>query len=136
MDISINYVAVLVATLLAFGVGALWYTVLFQKPWIKLMGFTPDQMRSMPLTGTQAMGIGFVATLIMVYVLAHFVSMLNVRDLSGALELGFWIWLGFVATVQIHSFLYEGRPIKLFLINTSHMLVAILVATSVLALWP
>ncbi len=132
---EINYFAVLVATLAAYAVGALWYTVLFQKPWIKLMGLTPEKMQSMPLTGPQAMALGFVATLVTVYVLAHFVVMLNVTDLSGAFQLGFWIWLGFIATVQIHTFLYEGKSIKLFLINAGHTLVATVLAASILALW-
>ncbi|MEK7613011.1 MAG: DUF1761 domain-containing protein [Patescibacteria group bacterium] len=128
-----NYLAVLVAALAAFGVGALWYSFLFQKPWMELMGFDADSMRSMPLTGTQAMGIGFVTTLVMVYVLAIFVSV--APNVQGALMLAFWLWLGFTATVQIGSFLWEGKPIKLFLINASQTLVAMLVAALILVLW-
>lgn len=133
MDISINYLAVLVAAIAAFAVGAVWYSYLFQKPWMALMGFSPERMRSMPLSATQAMAVGFVVTLLSTYVLAVFVS--AAPDLTGALILTFWIWLGFVATVQIGSFLWEGRPIKLFFINASQTLVAMLVAALILTLW-
>lgn len=97
------------------------------------MGFNHDSMRSMPLSANQAMALGFVTTLLMVYVLAIFVSV--APNMQGALMLTFWLWLGFTATVQAGSFLWEGKPIKLFIINASQTLVAMLVATIILVLW-
>lgn len=130
---GINYIAVLIATVGAYVVGWLWYGVLFQRPWMQLMGLDRESMRSMSLSATQAMILGFVSTLVMVYVLSVFVS--AAPDVGGALIIAFWIWLGFTATVQIGSFLWEGKPIKLFLINASQTLVAMLVATVILSLW-
>jgi hypothetical protein len=133
MDTGINYLAVLVATVAAFAVGWAWYGFLFQKQWMSLMGISADSMKSMPLTPTQAMILGFISTLVSVYVLAVFVS--AAPSLTGASILVFWLWLGFVATTQLGSFLWEGRSIKLFLINASQSLVALFVAAIILVLW-
>ncbi|MBX4192148.1 DUF1761 domain-containing protein [Candidatus Parcubacteria bacterium] len=128
---GINYLAVLVATVGAYAVGALWYSLLFRRPWMRLMGINADHVGGMP--ASRAMILGFISTLVMVYVLSVFVS--AAPDLGGALIISFWIWLGFTATVQIGSYLWEGKPIKLFLINASQSLVAMLVATIILSLW-
>ena len=132
MDIAINYVGVLVGAIAAFAVGAIWYSLLFRKQWMRLMGITPEGMKGMRLTGPQAMGIGFFTVLLMVYVLAHFEFLVGVADMREALVLGFWIWLGFQAPLLANSVLYENRPFSLYLINASQQLVATLVASAVL----
>src|SRR3989344_8715882 len=60
MDITISYVAVMGAAIVAYAVGALWHSpVGFGKYWMRLMGFDEHSMKSMPLSPTQAMTIGF-----------------------------------------------------------------------------
>lgn len=136
MPFEIDFLAVLGATLAAFVVGALWYGPLFGKQWKMLMGFSDESMKSMKMTFAKAMSGGFVATLVLVFVLANFLNTLPVLTVGTALTLGFWVWIGFVATIMTNMVWYENRPWKLYLINASHYLVAILVASAVLAWWP
>ncbi len=136
MDIDINYLAVLVAALAAYAVGAVWYSpVGFGKWWMKEMGISKGEMRKMPLTATQAMSLGFVFTLLLSYVFAHFVVLVGVKDIASALTLGFWTWLGFGFTTLSYSWLYEGKSIRLFLFNAAHLLVALLAMSLVYGLW-
>ena len=89
--IEINYIAVLVAAVAAYAVGALWYGFLFKKKWGELMGYPPalDHVRAIPaLTPALSMTIGFFTTLLMVYVLAHFVVLVNIATIGGAIQLG------------------------------------------------
>ena len=44
---EVNYLAVLVAGLAAFFLGGLWYTAIFGKLWIKLQGYTDEQIKEM-----------------------------------------------------------------------------------------
>lgn len=81
------------------------------------------------------MGLGFVVTLVRVYVLALFVDAFSVFDLAAACELTFWIWLGFLMVSDIAVVLYEGKSWKLFFINTSHSFVSTFAAAAVLAYW-
>lgn len=135
MDITINYLAVLVAAIVNMVVGSLWYGPVFGKTWMGLMGFTPESMKNMKLSAMQAMALGFVTSLIMAYVLAHFVFMSGAIDAGGALTLAFWIWLGFMLTTAASSFLWEGKPFKLFVLNAAEQFVALLLMTLVITLW-
>jgi len=42
---SINYLAVLAATLSAFIIGGLWYSVLVARPWMVENGFDDEQLK-------------------------------------------------------------------------------------------
>jgi CBS domain containing-hemolysin-like protein len=134
--ITVDFLAVLVATILAFAVGALWYSVLFGKQWRELMGFTDEVMKSMKMTPAKGLAGGFLTTLVMVFVLANLMAMTYTESIGAALTLAFWIWIGFVATIMSNLMWYENKPVKLYLINASHYLVAILLAALVLAWWP
>ena len=136
MDTGINYLAVFVAGVAAYAVGAIWYSpVGFGKQWMKMMHLSKDDMGKMPLTPAQAMSLGFVFTMLMSYVFAHFVVYIGVQDVPTALTLGFWTWLGFGFTVLAHSWLYEGKSLKLFLFNAAHLLAAISAMALVFGLW-
>jgi hypothetical protein len=139
MSLDVNFVAVLAASVAAYVIGALWYTVLFGKQWMSLMGIT-EEMRKNPLPGRLSMGQsmtgGFVATVVMVFVLANFLPVGSALTVGIALNRAFLVWLGFIATLQLNGIFYEGRPFKLYIINAAHYLVAILVAAAVFAWWP
>ena len=137
-EIHINYLAVLLAGLAFMVVGIIWYGPLFGKQWKTLMGLTDESMKSMKLKPMQAMAGGLVTSLIMAYVLAHdsyvwgqFFGTSFSQPIF-ALQLAFWIWLGYVATTQMGSVLWEGKSIKLFLINASNTLVALIVMSFIL----
>ena len=134
--ISINYWAVLVATIAAMVLGFLWYGPLFGKVWIKLMGFDKKKMdKNMKKEMKKAYMILVITTLVTSYVLAHFVKYLG-TTVSDAMQTAFWIWLGFMATTQIGVVLWEGKPWKLYFINAAHYLVSLSVMAIIFALWP
>ncbi len=136
MELSINYYTVLLAAVLSFVVGAWWHSPWgFGKQWMKLSGLTFGDMKSMPLTATQAMLIGFIFTVLVSYVLAHFVVLFGVANWQDAAVLGFWVWLGFLAPTLANSWLWEGKSLKLFLFNAAYALVNIEVLAIVLGLW-
>ena len=136
-DVSINYLAVLVAGIANMIIGGLWYSpLLFGKIWVKLMNFVKNKMEEAKNRGmTKSYIIAFLGSLIMAYVLAHFVDYADAVNASGALQLAFWLWLGFFVTVHLSSVLWEGKSVKLYLLNIFHYLVALLVMSVILVLW-
>lgn len=139
-EITINYWAVLVAGIANMVVGALWYGPLFGKKWMHLMGFTKESMSNMKMSARAAYIGGFVTALIMAFVLAHDAYVWGEFFGTGgtfwfALQLAFWIWLGYVATTQAGSFLWEGKSWKLFCLNAAESLVAMIVMASILTFW-
>ena len=133
--VEINNLAVLVAAIASMVIGFLWYGPLFGNQWKKLMGFTDKSMKGMKMTPMQAMIGGFISTLLMAYILAHFVDYVQAKTIVEGIEAGFWIWLGFIATVQIGMVLWEGKPFKLFALNTLHYLVTLATMGAILAVW-
>src|SRR3989338_8009050 len=93
---DINFLAVALASVAAYAVGALWNSpVLFGKRWVALMGWSPEQIQAEKKKAGPSYGIGFVAMLVTVAVLAAIMNGLNASGLSGGLMVGFWVWLGF-----------------------------------------
>jgi hypothetical protein len=136
MEIAINYLAVVVAAVAAYAVGAIWYSpVGFGKQWMKMMNLHKDDMRKMPLTATQAYVLGFFFTLLTAYIFAHFVVLVGAKGVAGTLTLAFWVWLGFGFTTLAHGWLYEGKSLKLFLFNAAHLLVALFAMALVFGWW-
>jgi len=135
MQVSVNFWSVLVAAIVSFVVGWVWYGPLFGKTWKNLMGFTDEVMMSMKMKAGTAMVTGFISALVTSYVLAHFVVLLNLTTVEEACQLAFWLWLGFVATVMLGSVLWEGKSMKLFVLNAAENLVALVLAAVILVLW-
>lgn len=110
--INISWVAVLVATVAQFAVGALWYMGLFAKQWGEMFGF--DKLSKAKQKEMQAqMGPYYVlqvlVTLVTSYVLAHFIA--AYPDTS-EYKLAFWLWLGFVVPTQVSAVIFGGVDAK------------------------
>lgn len=137
MDITVNYLHVLVAAIVNMGIGAFWYSPAgFGKAWVKLMGFTSDQIaKAKEGSMTRTYLMSFVGSFVMSYVLAHMITILQLVTFRQGAELGFWLWLGFIATVFLNSVLWEGKAWKLFAINVSHYLAVLAISGGILAAW-
>ena len=137
MWINVNYLAILVAAVASFALGWLWYSpALFAKIWMSEMGMTPEKMAAMPKSGmAKQFSLSFLGGLIMAWVLAVLISRVGANSLIGGLKLGAFVWLGFIATVQMSDILFGGKSKKLYLINTGYNLVSLLLMGVILALW-
>jgi len=135
--IDLNYWAVLVSAVASMVIGALWYSpILFGNIWMNLMKIDPKNIDKMKDKG---MGkyyfTAFNGSLIMSFVLAVLVDYAGAVTVSDALMLGFLIWLGFSVTVLLNSVLWEGKPVKVYLINIFQLLVSLLIMSTILTLW-
>jgi hypothetical protein len=81
-------------------------------------------------------GISFVASLVSALVLAKIIDITSVNTIPYGMKIGFAVWLGFVATVQLTGALFSKQPTKRFLINTGYQLVCYLAMGTILAKWP
>ena len=138
---TINYLAVLVAGIVIFVLGGLWYSpVLFAKRWIALQGRTEEQMRAqaaaanMPVMYVSAFICGLVTALVMAMVLGHMATSVELNAAHGA-TIGVMCWLGFAATTSYATALFSGKPKQLWLIDSSYNLVSFVLAGMILAVW-
>jgi hypothetical protein len=138
--VGINPWAVLAAAIATMVVGFLWYSpLLFARPWMRLMGYDPDdkaRVAEMQKGAGKLYGLTFVASIVSAVVLAKIIDITSVNTVLYGMKVGFAVWLGFVATVQLTGALFGKQPTKLFLINTGYQLVCYLVMGGMLAKWP
>ncbi len=129
----VNFLAVVVAAVLNMILGAIWYSPgVYGNTWMALVGKRAEDMRSGAGRGYAG---SFIAALILAYVLASVISMAQAQSILQGARVGFWVWIGFVATTSAGDFLFAGRPVKLYLINTGYYLAALIVMGALLAVW-
>lgn len=134
MDIPVNYLAVLAAAAVSFILGGLWYSpLLFGKIWMKEAGLTEKDMKKGNV-GLSYLG-GFVTAFIIAYITSHFIYFVGADTVEQGLSLGFWIWLGFIATTMFGQVLWDGKSFKFYLINVSYYLAQLLIMGGILAVW-
>ena len=133
--IEIHLVAVLAAAAANMAVGAIWYAPpLFGKRWLAAMGWSQDELEGRKRQGlSRAYGGTFAASLVLAYFLAHGVEFMGATTLLAGAHVGFWLWLGFVATTAVSAYLFEGRTLGLYAINTGCHLASFVVMGSLLA---
>ncbi len=130
MDIEINYVAVLVAAVVNMVLGAFWYGPAFGKKWMALSGMSADKIEK-DKSGMKKLYLGaFLVSLLMAYTLAWFVGVAD--TMNAALMTGFWLWLGFIATVTASDVLWKGEPKELWMLDNGYRLLAMLAMSAVL----
>ena len=137
---GINIWGVLVAAVATMIIGFIWYSpMLFAKPWTRLMGIDMNdkaKLAEMQKGAGKLYGMSFVASIVSAVVLAKIIDITTVNTIPYGMKVGFAVWLGFVATVQLTGALFGKQPIKLFLINTGYQLVCYLAMGAILAKWP
>jgi len=134
---KIKYPAVIVATLVHFFLGGLWYSpLLFGNKFLQFINWSPQKIQQMESEShAKELVIAFVMSLILVYILAHFVQYTKATNVMGGIQTAFWLWLGFVVTTHVPTVIFEGRSFGLFLINVGYQFVGCALAGVILAVW-
>lgn len=131
MVFYVNWLAVIVATIAGFAVGAAWYTTL-GRPWLSAIGKTRDQLDASPVPYV----IGIIVELVMALVLAVAIrSIFGEVNVANGLLTGAVMWLGFVIPPMILNHRYQNMPWRLTLIDGAHMLAVLLVQGLVIGLF-
>lgn len=137
MEVEVNYVAVVLAMLSSMVVGSVWYARgVFGDTWIKLAKIDMKKNKGpvwKPIVVTA------IVSLITAYVLAHVAYLSNQffhhSFLQDAVTTAFWLWLGLTAARFVTHDAFEGRPVKLTVLNCAHELVTLLVMGVIIGLF-
>jgi hypothetical protein len=134
---GINYLAVIIAAVAGFGVGALWYSVLFVKPWMEAMGMTEADIQARRASGeapslAPLLGGSLVGNLVMAFILSALLHSLAAATIGGGIATGFLVWLGFVITVMGVNNSFGGRKLMVTVIDGAHWLVVLVVMGAII----
>jgi fluoride ion exporter CrcB/FEX len=125
-----NYLGVLICAIVYWGIGGVWYAVLFNKSWQALEG--PQASAVNPVVPYIAT---FFLNLLIAFVLAQICIWRNADTAARGSAIGILLWLGIVGPITFTTYMYEGRSLQLFAINEFYPLVGLCVMGAILGGW-
>jgi hypothetical protein len=117
---DVNWLAVLAALVAAFALGGIWYSnALFAKAWMQDVGLTEEAVKSASMAKT------FGGTIILEAIAAIALSAFIGREATWmeGLHTGLWVGLLWIGTAYGITYLFEQRPLRLWLINAGYYIV-------------
>ncbi|MGI9286204.1 MAG: DUF1761 domain-containing protein [Pseudomonadales bacterium] len=117
---NVNWIAVTVATVSAFGLGGLWYSkALFSNSWLQEVGLSEEAMKSAHVAKT------FGGTFALQYLAATALAITIGADASWKIGLhtGLMVGVFWIATAYGITYLFEQRSMRLWFINAGYYVV-------------
>ncbi|HEV2601789.1 MAG TPA: DUF1761 domain-containing protein [Candidatus Babeliales bacterium] len=133
---QVNYAAVAVCSLIFFFLGSMWFGAFFGSMWIAELAkhnviITPPTKAEL-LT---KMGLNFLKNTIIALSMACLVVLVGSKTVMSGLHLGLLVAFGFAASTMADVFIWEGRSVKLFLIDSGYQIVGIILSAVILSIW-
>ena len=132
---NFNYLAVLVAAVAAWILGAVWYSV-FSKAWLAAQDKTMESAKQEHAAkGSSAFlpfVLVFVSNLIMAVMLYGVMLHVGPFTIRSGLISGALIWFGFIVTSMAANYAFQGRKPMLTVIDSGHWLAVLLVIGAIL----
>jgi hypothetical protein len=129
---GMSYWAVLVAAIVSFLFGGLWYGI-FGSVWLRAANLQPSEGKR-PGGGRNAVPfiVAFVAQLLMAYILAGTIAHLGAVTARSGVITGAFVWLGFVITSLVVNHAFQGARPLLTLIDGGHWLGVLLIQGAII----
>ena len=133
---SLNYLAIIVGIIINQALGAGWYSAL-GKPWMAGVGLTMEDLEAMKGTARQwyPYVVAAVSALVFTLGLALVIQGMGAEGVVDGLILGLLAAIGFIATSYATTYSFEGRSLKIFLINSGYPVISYAIIGVLLAVW-
>jgi hypothetical protein len=134
---TINFWPILVATVVAFAIGCLWYSsVLFGNEFKTLVNKGGKDSEDAAQKGMFSRSvIHLIFTFITFCVIGFIMAMNGIVSASEGAFLGFLVWLGFSFSESLSSVLWENKSKKLVAIQTIGTLVVLVIGGAIIGAW-
>lgn len=127
---DVDVLAVLVATVAAFALGATYYGVLGERL-VTVSEAAAAGGQPPPWT----IAAELARCLVLVVVVAGLASRAEVHEWTGGLALGMALWIGFPLVLWTGAIVHEGTPWRLAAIHAGDWLVKLLVVAVIVSVW-
>ncbi len=133
MEVSLDWIAILIATAVAMAVGAIWYGPLFGNRWLKLVGLKKkdtEQNWQKPMMAMLIMAL--VQAIVLTYLITFASSFYNQLDTGLGMLVGFIVWLGLVVPTIVGNNMFARRNNELNYIEAGNSLVTLVLMGAVI----
>jgi len=131
---GINHIAVWVAGIAHFMLGAGWYMTLSQA-WLKGIGKTEAQIMAEQPSSAIPMVIGFAVAVIIAYAIAWLLPKFGARSAGSGAATSATLAFALIATTLAMNYGFEARPLSLWLINAGYMVVGMALMGAIIGGW-
>ncbi|MHB1050178.1 MAG: DUF1761 domain-containing protein [Bacteroidota bacterium] len=129
---SLNWWAIIVATVSAFVLGGVWYSpLMFGNVWMKVAGMTEESVKQANMA--KIFGGSFVLTLIAAINLGMFLGPNS--DLAFGIAAGAATGIGWVVPAFGVVYLFEQRPTLQWFINGAYWVVTFIIMGAIIGAW-
>jgi Protein of unknown function (DUF1761) len=126
---NVNHRAAIVAAVAYWLWGALWFTV-FGKQWIDLT-HRSDANAADP--------VPYVVSILMAFVLSYGTAIALSHDADrtalGGVQFGVFVGLLFLASTQLTTSVYEGRPLALWVLDGGYEVLGLALVGAIIGAW-
>lgn len=134
---EINYTMVVVATLVQFVLGAVWYSpLMFGKMWMSIMEishYTKEELQKMQKSMMPFMALQFVLTFVTTWVLANNIAFNGLVG-SAAYAYACFMWFGYMMPVSVSSVIF-GSTKRHFWLKQIGIMLGMQLVGIILAAW-
>ena len=135
-QVHINFLAVLVAAVVAFLIGGLWYSpLLFAKHWVKAHGYNDEQVAAMQKGAAKAYTVTLVCQFLIALAFAVLIGYFNLHRCVQGLKLGLLVWAGFAVPLGLMAHMFSQKRIAVLCIDAGYQFVYLLLIGAILTVW-
>jgi hypothetical protein len=135
-QVHINFLAVIVAAVVAFLIGGLWYSpLLFAKLWVNAHGYSEEQVKEMQKGAGKAYAVTLVCDFLIALAIAALVGYIHLEHCVQGLKLGLLVWAGFAMPLGLTANMFSGKRITVLYIDTAYQLVYLVIMGAIITVW-
>ncbi|MCS6760013.1 MAG: DUF1761 domain-containing protein [Candidatus Devosia euplotis] len=125
---AVNWLAVILATVVSWAFGAAWYMALARQ-WVASIGKTMEDIDRSDCRP-------YLWSALCIFIMAYFIALLTgTVTVSNGMIVGAYMWLGFVITAMVLNRRYEGAPWARTFIDGGYLLGVLLIEGIVIGLF-
>jgi hypothetical protein len=129
-----NYLANIAAAIACFLFEAVWYTV-FMKTWLNGIGRTMQWLESSGMNPAIQYGTALVMALVMATAISCVTQLTGKQTALRGIKVAALLWTGFVLTTWSTEYIFEVRPIGLYLVNAGYWLLGMTLMGAIVGGW-
>jgi len=126
--------AIIVATLCYFGLGAIWFTM-FRNAWLEGIGRTMEQLQTSGVSPALAYGVALLLTLTLALFLSWLIQATGPLTVARGVQVAIILWFCVVFATFATEYVFEGRGVKILAITSGYCLVGMVLMGAVLGGW-
>lgn len=126
--------AIIVATLCYFGLGAVWFTI-FRNAWLEGVGRTMEQIQTSGVTPALVYIVALLLTVALALFLSWLIQITGAATVARGIQVAIILWFCVVFSTWATEYAFEARSIRALAVTSGYVLVGMILMGAVLGGW-